>query len=630
MSRNISILGLLVFLIVLVMPFISAVHYMIGTVNDSLDGTSANGYQILLWNPANGIDDNMTDIIGPTGNSGVNNNYSIDCELLNTPCSVNDEIKVRVLNNGSNYITETVNRSVTVASSDIMPNLTLNSPPNITLDTPINYANFSSSSIDFNCTANDLDGNLANVTLYGNWSGGWHANETKSASGTTDTINFAKSLLEGIYKWACLVKDSLFISNFADQNFTLTVDLTDPVISSVSLNLTGDICGISEQVKVNCSVTDSLTDIDKVIIEANKPLSGKVNYTAQLLSGDTYYSDISLNEIGTWSFNCLANDSAGNQVNKTAPDTIIVKNNSLSELILYSDEIIFSNLNPIENQVIDINSTVYNNGCANADNFLVGFFEEDPDVGGTQIGENQTISITSFSNNTANITWPAKIGITNIFVSVDLSDLINEENETNNKANNTIIVNSWQEFYGNVTLDKIIADQGVMNMSIWLNENSVSGNIFIADTESNVDWASLQAIGRNTTGQTTSNDFSEIDTLLDMADFNDSVSNIFTSDGNTPKLLQDFFIYQENITNVPVINSTNNTNFITGILWDMSDDSDGEYSSSDKEDIVFAAKINKTQPGKYGTYDYEIRVPVRLREYYTADSNDVFIYFDLN
>ncbi|HDK42630.1 MAG TPA: hypothetical protein ENG87_04570, partial [Candidatus Pacearchaeota archaeon] len=220
MSRNISILGLLVFLIVLVMPFISAVHYMIGTVNDSLDGTSANGYQILLWNPANGIDDNMTDIIGPTGNSGVNNNYSIDCELLNTPCSVNDEIKVRVLNNGSNYITETVNRSVTVASSDIMPNLTLNSPPNITLDTPINYANFSSSSIDFNCTANDLDGNLANVTLYGNWSGGWHANETKSASGTTDTINFAKCLLEGIYKWACLVKDSLFISNVADQNFT--------------------------------------------------------------------------------------------------------------------------------------------------------------------------------------------------------------------------------------------------------------------------------------------------------------------------------------------------------------------------------------------------------------------------
>ena len=48
----------------------SAAQYIVGYVNDAKDTTSANGRIAVLWNPINGIIDNVTDIIGETGNSG--------------------------------------------------------------------------------------------------------------------------------------------------------------------------------------------------------------------------------------------------------------------------------------------------------------------------------------------------------------------------------------------------------------------------------------------------------------------------------------------------------------------------------------------------------------------------------
>ena len=98
--------GSLFYLIILIacLPIGSAAHYIVGTVEDAKDLTEANNHTILLWNPAIGNIDNLTDIIGPFGNSGQNNNYSIDCELLNTPCSEGDVLTLKVINNGDNYL----------------------------------------------------------------------------------------------------------------------------------------------------------------------------------------------------------------------------------------------------------------------------------------------------------------------------------------------------------------------------------------------------------------------------------------------------------------------------------------------------------------------------------------------
>jgi hypothetical protein len=110
----------------------SAAHYIVGVVNNAKDGQSANSHTVMLWNASKGIQENLTDVIGPSGNSGVDNVYMIDCEMLSNPCKIGDILKVKVINNGDNYISYNASVTVTGAGYDVAENLTLNSPPNIT------------------------------------------------------------------------------------------------------------------------------------------------------------------------------------------------------------------------------------------------------------------------------------------------------------------------------------------------------------------------------------------------------------------------------------------------------------------------------------------------------------------
>ena len=170
------ILIISIFLIFLVMPFVSSAHFIVGIVNNARDGENANGKTVVLWDPANGEGDNITDIVGPSGNSNANNIYLFDCELLSNPCEVGDEVRVKVLNNGDDYISNYVNLTVTGAGFDEMQNITMNSIPaiiNIVVDDSISSP---SGEIDLNPATTTLvncsgvireyDGNetLVNVT----------------------------------------------------------------------------------------------------------------------------------------------------------------------------------------------------------------------------------------------------------------------------------------------------------------------------------------------------------------------------------------------------------------------------------------------------------------------------------
>jgi len=103
-------------------------------------------------------------------------------------------------------------------------------PPNVTLNAPINFFNSTSTTITFNCTAFD-NVNLTNVTLYGNWSGGWHANQTNSTPINNTPIIFSKSIPDGIYKWNCQACDASSNCNFSSVNRTFTIDAIPPAIS---------------------------------------------------------------------------------------------------------------------------------------------------------------------------------------------------------------------------------------------------------------------------------------------------------------------------------------------------------------------------------------------------------------
>ncbi len=624
--KNILIVTLFLSLVILLMNIISAAHYIVGIVEDAKDGTSSNDHTILLWNPSVGIFENLTDLIGPNGNSHVNNIYMIDCELLPSGCNIGENLTLKVINNGENYISEEKNVTVTGAGYDLVSNITLNSPPDVGLIFPYSFANISSSEINFNCSIFDFDLNLKEASLYGTWDGGWNLNETKGIISEGGFITFNKNLLEGLYEYNCMATDNLLTSSFATENITFTIDLTKPNIESIFVNSTYS-CGQSNFVRVNCTTYDTLLNVDKVIIQTISPSETK-NYTASLLTSNTYYSDILLDEVGGWTFNCISNDTAGN-VNNLTSQIVNVFSNS-PELYINFTTIRLSEEKPIENQEIKINAVIENFGCSIAENVLVSFFEGDPSESGDNI-YNYTLNISSLSAFPANISWIAKIGPNNIFVIADYDNKINEENETNNKANNTFSINAWQDIYGNISLDKIIGGDNI-SIKKWFNESQLEGHVFITDSECEVDWLSLQALGKSKSGEDSSNDFLEIDEVLNMINFEDSISNVF-SDNQNPKNTKNMLIYQKEIENVPVIKSTNNSNFITGLLWDFSDDREGEngeFDTIDKEDIVFVAEVNKSSEGNYGLYDYEIKIPSRLREYNNLDNEEVYLYYNLN
>jgi hypothetical protein len=194
----------------------------------------------------------------------------------------------------------------------------------------------------------------------------------------------------------------------------------------------------------------------------------------------------------------------------------------------------------------------------------------------------------------------------------------------------TFLVSSWQLIKGNVTGRLAIRDTGKSTLINWDVINATGSNIYVADTDSTISFNDLVALSRDTSGSYHSNDFEELDALLNRTNYEDSVNITCTTDGN-PKATSSFTVFDNIINNVPVINSTNHTSdgYITGILWDSSDDDgDGEFDSTDKEDIVFITKVNSSLRSQYG-YDYALSVMADLKNYKTPDQIKIAIYTEL-
>jgi len=138
-------------------------------------------------------------------------------------------------------------------------------------------------------------------------------------------------------------------------------------------------------------------------------------------------------------------------------------------------------------------------------------------------------------------------------------------------------------------------------------------------------WANLTALGKNITGGGAIEDIEELDTAMNMTNLSDSLNRTYGPNGLTNN---SFVVFSVNLTNVPIANSTNNSNFTTGILWDQTDENLGEFNAT--QDVVFVANINRNLTGTFGIYDFELRIPARLREYLTPnDDNRVTFYLEL-
>jgi hypothetical protein len=329
------------------------------------------------------------------------------------------------------------------------------------------------------------------------------------------------------------------------------------------------------------------------------------------------------------------NVTCWDRLNNTNTSITFEFTTSLPDLSINFSGILFNVTSPQENETIKINATVYNLENISTTNIIVSFFDGDPDSGGTQINGNQTISsIQGLDSEIASVEWKADIATSEIFVIVDpplSSDgAINESNETNNKASRNITVGGWEQFYGHIMTESSyeLGDNSSSLLLNWTSENFNNGSIYVSDSESTIMWNSIQALGKDINDDNTTNDFTDIDTILNMTNFVDSVYKTYTNSGNI-KNFSKYIIFNKEIDEVPVADSINNSNFVTGIFWDTSDDSDGEFSQDDQEDLIFAAKVRKDSPGAFGTYDYELRVPARLRQYKQSDLSSVVFYAEI-
>ena len=324
---------------------------------------------------------------------------------------------------------------------------------------------------------------------------------------------------------------------------------------------------------------------------------------------------------GAWDLNCFSEDLAGNKNSSSFSLNFIEKSLPDFKLLnFYVNESL-----PVEKEQILLISEVLNGGCSSG-NLSVSFYNHKNGL----VFINKTSNYTLLASQKTNVSidWITEIG-NNLFEAIaDAQNSVEEYNESNNNFNYTFDVTSWQDFYGNFSGFTILSKGSNEDLLKWNNSGSF-GKIFVADKESDVDWLNLAALGVNTSGGDSLDDFSEVDSLLGMSSFEDSISKEFLENGH-PKLRKDLQIYGRLIKNVSLIDSGTKDTFFTGILWDSSDDLGGNgFDISDKEDLVFVGTINKSQEGDYGVQDYHIKIPVKLRSYDEPDEKEVYFYYEL-
>ncbi len=303
------------------------------------------------------------------------------------------------------------------------------------------------------------------------------------------------------------------------------------------------------------------------------------------------------------------------------------------DLRINSTNITFSDDTPTENQEINITAGVYNDGNHDASSIVVRFYEGHH-LAGQQIGIDHTIDLNAGASTSVVQNWTTRVGEHDIYVTVDppveTNGSITESDESDNYAYSTIDIPLWTFYVGNVTGSIALETEDQRAIIKWNVTDTTSSNIYVTDTDSNPDFNSLKAFSRNTTGSYMSDDFTELDTELNTTGFGDSINLTYTSEGS-PKDTRTFNIFGVDITDVPTVNSTDYTTFATGILWDSSDDSNSnnQYDNTSDEDIVFITMVNQSHTGRYGFYDYEIRVPARLKGYKGPDTQTVTFYTEI-
>ncbi|MBR9675998.1 PGF-pre-PGF domain-containing protein, partial [Candidatus Woesearchaeota archaeon] len=148
--------------------------------------------------------------------------------------------------------------------------------------------------INLTCSVID-NGNLSNITLYADFSGGWAANETVSLSDNYEEVTFNKNLSTGSYKWNCLACDTDNNCDWGNLNYTFKIN------ENISSNNTCEAINAScYYVNKNASGSnngsdwlDAWEELDQISWASINP--GDIIY----LAGGDYYTALNIGASGS-------------------------------------------------------------------------------------------------------------------------------------------------------------------------------------------------------------------------------------------------------------------------------------------------------------------------------------------
>jgi hypothetical protein len=275
-----------------------------------------------------------------------------------------------------------------------------------------------------------------------------------------------------------------------------------------------------------------------------------------------------------------------------------------NETDLRVGQVYFNISDTVENQKVKFTAEVSNK---DTENITEDFRFREYEFNGTQYvnvsNRTRQVEIANQSVKEVNFTFEANIGNFNYSLRADPDDSLAESNESNNFNSSTLNVSSYQIFYGDPDFVYKLGED-LEGLREW-RENMPEGNLYYADEEAEYDIRDLLPL--NETG-----DLEDATEALKLTGHQDSVSEIYDENGDGEADKSECFnIASEDVCQVPVVNSTNSSNFRTGILYDSLDGQG--YDGS--QDLVFITRVfNSTSIGSYGNYKYEARVPSTLSD----------------
>jgi hypothetical protein len=204
------------------------------------------------------------------------------------------------------------------------------------------------------------------------------------------------------------------------------------------------------------------------------------------------------------------------------------------------------------------------------------------------------VDLDSSQNKTISFQWTPVSGPNRIKITADPAGAVSEENETNNQVRRMRDISSYHIFFGGKDVVIELGEDG-NNLTSWIGTDS-GGNIYFSDTDNDYFVTDLMPLNG-------SSDLAEADDALNLNGNNDSIEKEFSQSRT-----RCFTVGGEQMCDIPYVNSTNTDSFQTGILYDTEIGT----GFNGTQGLVFVSNVDQSKTGKYGTYDYEARVPATL------------------